>query len=89
MISGLGVDLLLLADDGGFDDRRDLHLQDFRIGHAQAAAAMAQHRVGFVQLRHACLDVSRLDAQIAWPFRPGSWRRAAGTRAAAGRAGER
>ena len=65
---GLGVDLLLLAGDHRFGDGRDLHLQNFRIRDRQAATAMAEHRVHFVQLVDALLDVGGRDAEFLGRF---------------------
>ena len=47
------LDVAAEAVDRGLDDRADLHVQDLGIRHAQAAATVAQHRVGLVQLLHA------------------------------------
>ena len=49
----LHLDLLLRDIGRGFEDGARLHLGDFRIGDAETAAAMAEHRVEFVQLRDA------------------------------------
>ena len=51
------VDALLLDIDGGLQNGARLHLGDLRIGDSQAAAAMAEHGVDFVQLFHACSSV--------------------------------
>ena len=56
------LDALLRARDGGLDDRRHLHVQDFGIGDAQPAAAVAEHRVGFVELLAAVPDLLRRHA---------------------------
>ena len=42
-----------LAIDRGFDDGANLHLEDFWIGDRQAAASMAEHGIGFVELLDA------------------------------------
>ena len=55
MISGFAFDLLLRAVDRRFDDRTNLHFEDFRIGDTEAAAAVAKHRIGFVKLFDAAL----------------------------------
>ncbi|MOA55328.1 hypothetical protein D3C78_1791040 [compost metagenome] len=39
------------------EDGADLHLIDLGIGHAQAAAAVAQHGVGLVQFTRATLQL--------------------------------
>ncbi len=65
---GLGVDLLFLAGDHGLGDGRDLHLQNLGIGDRQAAAAVAEHRVHFVQLADAGLHVGRRDAEFLGSF---------------------
>ena len=56
---GLHLDLLLRDVGGGFEDGARLHLGDLRIGDAEAAAAVAEHRVELVQLRDALLRSSR------------------------------
>ena len=61
---GLSVDLLLLAGNHGFGDGRDLHFEDLGIRHGQPAAAMAEHRIHFVQLVDAVLDLGRRDAKF-------------------------
>ena len=61
--------------------------RDFRIDDAQAAAAMAEHRVELVQLLHAACDRLGRDADLLGQLRLLVRRRAAGTRAAADRAG--
>ena len=48
---------------GGFEDRARLHLVDFGIGNPQAASAMAEHRIEFVQL--ACPAAQMVDTQPA------------------------
>ena len=53
MISGRTLMLLLLAFAGGFNNRPHLHLQNLRVRDGQSIAAVAEHRVGFVQLCHA------------------------------------
>ena len=44
---------------GGFEDGARLHLGDFGIDDAEAAAAEAEHRVELVQFVHALRDLSR------------------------------
>ena len=48
--------------DGGLDDGRHLHVEDLGIGDAEAAAAVAEHRVGLVELLAAVLDLLGADA---------------------------
>ena len=43
------LDAIFLRLAGGFDDRLHLHLENFRIGDRQTVAAMAQHRIGFIE----------------------------------------
>ena len=45
--------------DGSFDDRLSLHFAEDRVGDAQAATAMTQHRVELVQLGDAFLDLGQ------------------------------
>jgi hypothetical protein len=52
----LGIDLLVEAVDCRLGDRRDLHHQDLGIGDAEAAAAVAEHRVHLMELRDPLLD---------------------------------
>ena len=40
----------------GFKDGAGLHFRDFRIGNAETAAAMAEHRVELMEFRHAAHD---------------------------------
>ena len=54
----LHLDLLLRDFGRGFEDGAGLHLGDLRIGDAEAAAAMAEHRIELVQLRDALLRSS-------------------------------
>src|SRR5260221_2499051 len=61
--------LLLVAFDGRFDDGAHLHLQNFRIGDRQAAAAMAEHGVGFVQLLHTARYDFHGNAQVLGKLR--------------------
>ena len=56
---GLHLDLLLRDIGRGFEDGAGLHLGDLRIGDAETAAAVAEHRVELVQLVHALLRSSR------------------------------
>ena len=59
MISGSAASPVSFVDRGrGLEDRAHLHLVDLGIGDAEAAAAMAEHRVGLVQLRGAWRTVS-------------------------------
>ena len=44
----------------GFEDRAHLHLVDFRIRNAEAAAAMPQHGIHLVKLERAGADVLHL-----------------------------
>ena len=50
MTSGFTLIFFFAHVGGGFEDGARLHLGDLRIGDAEAAAAMAEHRVEFVQL---------------------------------------
>jgi len=50
---GLGVDALLGDGAGGLHDGADLHAVDLGMGDPEAAAAMAEHRVGLSELLHA------------------------------------
>ncbi len=50
---------------GGFKDGARLHLRYFRIGNAQAAAAMAKHRVELMQLFHAVQQFGQMFFQFA------------------------
>jgi hypothetical protein len=51
MISGTTVLAAAATFAGGLEDRAHLHLVDLGVGDAQAAAAVAEHRVELVQLR--------------------------------------
>ena len=46
----LDLDLLLGHVGGGFEDGAGLHFRDFRVGDAETATAVAEHRVELVQL---------------------------------------
>ncbi len=48
---------------GGLEDRARLHARDLGVRDAEAAAAVAEHRVRFVQHRDPALDLRRLHAQ--------------------------
>ena len=66
MISGIDrLAGLLLHLDGGLEDRPRLHLVDLGIGDAEAAAAMAEHRVDLVQLRGARAATSATSMPVA------------------------
>ena len=62
---GMDVDALFLHLARRLEDRAHLHLVDLRIGDAEAAAAMAEHRVHLVKLGNAVLDLLDADAQVA------------------------
>ncbi len=84
---GTDFDAFLLHLGGGLEDGASLHLGDFRIGDAEAAATVAEHGVELVQVVHALGDLVGADAEFLGQgvlLRIG---RAAGTRAAAGPAG--
>ena len=90
MISGITVlPCFFCTSRGRLEDRAGLHLVDLGIGDAEPAAAMAEHRVELVQLvRRAAAIVLDVDAEIACAdLGDLGRRRAAGTRAAADRAG--
>ena len=59
---GNGIDTFLLHCDNGFKDGSRLHFADLWIADGKAAAAMAQHRVGFVQFRFPDLHLTQGDA---------------------------
>src|SRR5262245_55403521 len=54
--------------DGGLEDRARLHLGDLGINDAQAAAAMTEHRVEFVQLRDAGLGLLEVQLDLFGQF---------------------
>ena len=56
---------------GGFEDGADLVLGDFRIGDAEADAAVTHHRVGLVQALGALLEFLHGDAERVGPVPPG------------------
>jgi hypothetical protein len=90
MISGTAWTLLLSHSIAASTMARHLHLQDLGVGHAQAAAAVAQHRVGFLVHGHPAADrrdVRRIDHELSATSGMAASRRAGGTRAAGGRAG--
>ncbi len=49
---GKHLDALFCAIDSGLENSSRLHLGYFRIGDAEAAAAVAEHRIELVQLLH-------------------------------------
>ena len=49
---------------GSFDDGARLHFRDFRIGDAQAAAAVSEHRVELVEGVHFLLDALNRHAEL-------------------------
>ena len=83
----LGLDRvagLLGHRDRRLEDRHRLRLVDLGIGDAEPAAAMAEHRVGFVAA-HACAGAPRRrSCRSAAPSRRIRRRSSAGTRGAAG-----
>ena len=64
----LGVDLLFLTGNHRFGDRGHLHVENLGVGNRQTATAMTEHRIGFVQCLHPCLDCGPLHAQSARHF---------------------
>ena len=59
----------LLGDgDRAFENGAGLHLVDFRIGDAQAAAAMPEHRVGFREFLGALADGGDVGAEAVGDF---------------------
>ena len=64
MISGLTLMPFFWRIGGGFEHGAGLHLGDFRIRDAEAAAAEAEHRVELVQLVHAVGDLLDGDAEL-------------------------
>ena len=81
----LHLDAFLLDLGGGFEDGAGLHLGDFRIDDAEAAAAEAEHRVELVQFLDALVDLLDRHAHLRRRGPAAPRLRAAGTRAAAGR----
>ena len=71
---------------GGFEDGADLVLGDFRIGDAEADAAVSHHRVGLVQALGALLEFLHRDAERVGQFLAGGRGPSGRTRGAAGRA---
>ena len=61
---GLRVDLLRAAFDRSFDDGANLHLENLGIGDRQTATAVTEHRIGFMQLRDAALDLLEAEAHL-------------------------
>ena len=61
---GFHRDLFLRDIGGGFEDGACLHLGDFRIGDAEAAAAVAEHRVELVEFGDALDDLLDADADF-------------------------
>ena len=61
---GRNADFFLHANRRRFEDRARLHFRDFRIGNAEAASAMPEHRVELVQLGDAPLDVLHGNVQL-------------------------
>ena len=66
----LHLDLLLRDIGRRFEDGARLHLGDLGIGDAEAAAAMTEHRIEFVQLLDALRDLLRADADLLRRDRP-------------------
>ena len=60
---GNHLDALLRHQHHGFEDGARLHLGDLGIGDAEAAAAVAEHRVELVQILHALGDLVRTQPQ--------------------------
>src|SRR5690606_7935648 len=48
---------------GGFEDGPGLHLVDLGVSDAEPATAMAEHRVEFMELRGAALEMIDTDAE--------------------------
>ena len=61
---GLDLDAFLDALGGGFEDGPRLHFGDFRVGDGETATTVAEHRVEFVEVVHALLDVLDIDAEF-------------------------
>ena len=61
---GFHRDLFLRDIGGGFKDRTGLHLGDLRIGDAEAATAVAEHRVELVEFGDALDDLLDADADF-------------------------
>ena len=70
---------------GGLEDRARLHLGDLRVGDAEPAAAVAEHRVRLVRAPRCAPGSARPACRSRARARRCPPRRAAGTRAAAGR----
>jgi hypothetical protein len=68
MTSGTAPRRLRRDIAGRLEDRARLHLVDFGIGDAQAAAAMAEHRVELVQFTCARFSVVDADADAFGHF---------------------
>ena len=64
MISGNTLMPCFLHSIAGFDDGAHLHLENFGIGDRQAAAAVAEHGVGFVELLDAARDDVGAEAEF-------------------------
>src|SRR5690348_2286082 len=56
--------LSFLTIDGRFDDRANLHLQNFRISDRKPAPAMPEHRVRLVKLLYSASHRFRRDADF-------------------------
>ncbi len=68
MISGKHFDAFFFALHGSFENRADLHLQNFRIRDAQSAAAVSEHRIRFVQLLDAVLHLLERNTDFLCQF---------------------
>lgn len=55
----VGLYAFLLYRNGRLENRSRSHLGDLRVGNAEVAVAMAQHRIEFVQLLHPAQQVEK------------------------------
>ena len=72
----------------GLEDRAHLHRVDLRVGDAEAATAVTEHGVELVQVDAPLLQLVERRSRSLWRAARSAPTRAAGTRAAADRAGE-
>ena len=88
MISGCTSMPSLATCDGGLEDGAHLHRVDLGVRDGEAAAAVAEHRVELVQVLRALRELLHRHAHRPSTAARAASARSAGTRAAAGRAGE-
>ena len=60
----MNLEALVLHIDGSLDDGTRLHLGDFGIGIAQAAAAVTKHGIDLLEACNYMLDVVERDTQL-------------------------